>query len=86
MKEWNTELLAVSRAGHDKGTTYVVVDQDEIYVWLVDGRRRLLDRPKKKKKMHVQIIRHLPESLLEQMQHITLDAHARKIITEYLKN
>ena len=83
MKEYSSSLLAVSRAGHDKDTVYVVIDADDTYVWLVDGRRRTLENPKKKKQMHVQMIRHLPAELLEQMQSMTLDAHVRKVIIAY---
>lgn len=85
MKEYRSEMLAVSRAGHDKGTVYVVLAADDTYFWLADGTRRLLEKPKKKKQMHVQVIRHLPAQLLEQMQSITLDAHVRKILKAYMQ-
>lgn len=83
MKVYNAEMLAVSRAGHDKDTLYVVLEDDGTYVWLADGKRRLLEKPKKKKKIHVQVIKHLPQELLGSMQSITLDAHLRKIINTY---
>ena len=76
-------MLAVSRAGHDKDVLYVVLAQEGSYLWLADGKRRSLASPKKKKQMHVQLITHLPESLLEQMQEIRLDAHLKKIIKSY---
>ena len=83
MKVWKSEMLAVSRAGHDKVTLYVVLEDDGTYFWLADGKRKLLETPKKKKQMHVQVIRHLPDELLAQMQSITLDAHVRKILSNY---
>ena len=49
-------MLARSKAGHDKGQLYVIYDVDETYVYLVDGRIRTIDKPKKKKRKHVQII------------------------------
>lgn len=49
-------MLAKSKAGHDKGHLYVIYDVDETYVYLVDGRIRTIDKPKKKKQKHVQII------------------------------
>ena len=76
-------MLAISRAGHDKDTLYVVLTYDDTYVWLADGRRRLLASPKKKKWKHVQVIRHLPEEILAQMSSIELDAHVRKILKNY---
>ena len=45
--------LVVSRAGRDKGRPFVVQSVEEGFVYLVDGDLRKLDRPKKKKRMHV---------------------------------
>ena len=45
--------LVVSRAGRDKGRPFVVLSAEEGFVYLVDGDLRKLDRPKKKKRMHV---------------------------------
>ena len=45
--------LVVSRAGRDKGRPFVVLGAEEGFVYLVDGDLRKLDRPKKKKRMHV---------------------------------
>lgn len=50
-------MLAVSRAGHDKETTYVIIDQEGEYVYLADGCIRTVDRPKKKNKKHIQIVK-----------------------------
>lgn len=86
MKEYKSELLAISKAGHDKGTVYVVLAADDVYFWLADGKRRLLENPKKKKQMHVQVVKHLPSELLLQMQSITLDAHVRKIVKAFSNN
>ena len=49
-------MLAKSKAGHDKGKTYIIYDVDETYVYLVDGEIRTIDKPKKKKRKHVQLI------------------------------
>jgi len=56
IERFETGMLAKSIAGHDKGRVYVILKTDETYVYLVDGRIRLIDKPKKKKKKHVQII------------------------------
>ena len=56
MDRYETGMLARSKAGHDAGPIYVLIDTDSAYVYLVDGQIRTLDRPKKKKKKHVQII------------------------------
>ena len=49
-------MLAKSKAGHDKGHLYIIYDVDETYVYLVDGQIRTIDKPKKKKRKHVQIV------------------------------
>ena len=56
MDRYKTGMLAVSKAGHDAGNIYVIIDADEAYVYLADGRIRTLDKPKKKKKKHIQLI------------------------------
>ena len=45
--------LVVSRAGRDKGRPFVVLRAEEGFVYLVDGDLRRLEKPKKKKRMHV---------------------------------
>ena len=54
--EFETGMLARSKAGHDKGHVYVIWKTDDTYVYLIDGNIRTIDKPKKKKKKHVQII------------------------------
>ena len=56
MDRFEVGMLAKSKAGHDKGHVYIIMKEDAAYVYLVDGSLRTLDRPKKKKKKHVQII------------------------------
>ncbi len=56
-------MLAKSKAGHDKNHIYVVVSEDENYVYLVNGGTKKLASPKRKKKMHIQPIKHLPEDI-----------------------
>lgn len=48
-------MMARSLAGHDKGKIYLVLSEDTGYVYLADGKIRTVDRPKKKKKKHIQI-------------------------------
>ena len=57
MEEVRTGMLAKSKAGHDKGQVYVIMDTDDAYVYLADGRIRTLCRLKRKKKKHIQPIK-----------------------------
>ena len=56
MEQFETGMMARSKSGHDAGKVYVITKVEEAYVYLVDGKIRTLDKPKKKKKKHVQII------------------------------
>ncbi|MBE5978854.1 MAG: hypothetical protein E7249_06935 [Paenibacillaceae bacterium] len=48
-----TGLLVKSTAGHDKGEFFFILREEGEYIYLVDGKIRCLDCPKKKKKKHV---------------------------------
>ena len=50
-------MLAMSKAGHDKGTIYVIIREEDEYVYVADGRIRTADRCKKKNKKHIQLIK-----------------------------
>ncbi len=56
MDKYEVGMLARSKAGHDKGHVYVIMKEEDAYVYLVDGDLKPIDKPKKKKKKHVQVI------------------------------
>ncbi len=56
MDGYKAGMLARSKAGHDTGKVYVIIDVDDTYVYLADGSIRTLEHLKKKKKKHVQVI------------------------------
>lgn len=47
-------MLAVSKAGRDKGCVYVIIDVDKEYVSVADGGSRPLRRRKRKNGKHLQ--------------------------------
>ncbi len=49
-------MLARSKAGHDKGHLYMIIEADGAYVYLADGRLRERANPKKKKRKHIWLI------------------------------
>ena len=49
MKQLVKGMYARSLAGHDKGRLYIIIEANEIYVYLSDGKIRPLDKLKKKK-------------------------------------
>ncbi|MDR2166595.1 MAG: KOW domain-containing RNA-binding protein [Clostridiales bacterium] len=46
--------IVISKAGRDKGQSFVVVATDGEYALLADGRTRPIARPKRKKRKHIQ--------------------------------
>lgn len=57
MELYRTGNLAKSKAGHDKDKIYVIIREDDEYVYLSDGDCKKIDNPKKKNKKHVQPIK-----------------------------
>ena len=46
--------VVVSTAGHDQGEIFYVIGMDDQYLYLANGKDRSLDKPKRKKRKHVQ--------------------------------
>ena len=76
-------MLAKSKAGHDKENIYVIFQEDDAYVYLVDGKIRTTDKPKKKNKKHIQIIKSLRAEPGEERLD---DLSIKRAIKEYCKS
>lgn len=63
MERYERGMLAWSRAGHDRGQLYVILEVEGEYVFLTDGRLKPLEKPKRKNVKHIQVIRRIPEEL-----------------------
>ena len=50
----NISDVVVSTAGHDQGELFYVISTDEQFLYLANGKDRTLDKPKRKKRKHVQ--------------------------------
>ena len=61
-------MLAISKAGHDKGSWYVVLKVEDNKVFLINGENRSIDRPKEKKLKHRQPVNVIPEILEEKQK------------------
>ena len=55
--------FATSIAGHDHNNIYVIIDADDEYVYLVDGKIRKVNNPKKKKLKHVKLIKRTDDTI-----------------------
>lgn len=88
MREFVKGMLARSKAGHDIGKLYVVMDADAEYVYLADGVYKTLDKTKKKKRKHIQIIYKIPvvlQQVIEDGKEMQ-NEHIKKAIKDYESN
>ena len=61
--------FVTSKAGHDKDVLYVVVGEEGDFVFLSDGRLKPVDKPKRKRKKHIQpISQKVGEELISAIQ------------------
>jgi len=59
--------FVLSKAGHDKGNIYVVLNESNGYVFLSDGKYKLIDNPKKKKIRHIELLGKTDKDLSEKI-------------------
>jgi len=52
--EFSVGQVVISKAGRDKGNAFIILGVEGEYVYLVDGKSRKLDNPKRKKIKHLQ--------------------------------
>ena len=65
--EYSIGMFAKSLAGHDKNKLYLISKIDNEYVYLVDGKIRTIDKPKKKRKKHIQIDYQITDLIKEKL-------------------
>ena len=71
VQDWRNMIgqLVTSKAGHDKGGLYVVVAEEGDFLFLCDGHLKPPDKPKKKRRKHIQRINQkVEEGLLLKLQ------------------
>lgn len=85
--EYQIGQVVYSKSGHDKGDVQMIVAVEEEYLFLADGRRRKLEKPKRKKKMHVQPTFYVEKDVAAKLQkgEYLLDAEIKKALKKYQK-
>ena len=64
----NISDVVVSTAGRDSGEWFYVIAEDPIYLYLANGKDRSLDKPKRKKRKHVQKVLRSETRVAEKMK------------------
>ena len=66
---FNISDVVVSTAGHDQGEIFYVIDTDDQFLYLANGKDRTLDKPKRKKRKHVQKVLRSETRVAEKLIH-----------------
>ena len=85
--EYQSGQVVYSKSGHDKGDTLMVLFVEGAYVYLADGKRRKIEKPKRKKMIHVQPTGYVDTVLADILAEgaYVLDADIAKAIKKYKK-
>ncbi|KXL52325.1 hypothetical protein CLNEO_22590 [Anaerotignum neopropionicum] len=83
--EFQAGQIVYSKDGHDKGLTMMVLSVEDRFLYLADGKTRMLAKPKRKKIIHVQPTKYVDAAMADKLMqnaHI-LDSDIRKAIKLY---
>ncbi len=69
-----------AKAGRDKGRFFVVLDFDGKYALICDGKRRTLEKPKRKKEKHLS-----PSGIIIESGSMRTDREIRKTLSKFNK-
>ena len=61
--------VVVSTAGRDQGDLFYVINEDANYLMLANGKDRTLEKPKRKKRKHVQKVLRSETRVAEKLIH-----------------
>lgn len=77
--------IVFSKSGRDKGRPFIIYDFDDEFIYLVDGDLRKLEKPKKKKKKHIQIVNEIDYDIKKKLEDnlYLLDADIRKALKSF---
>ena len=83
--EVDKSSLVVSKAGRDQGQLFYVIDADEQYVYLADGKSRRLEKPKRKKRKHIEQIPRTESRIAEKIRNgeKVLNSELRKELVSF---
>ena len=83
--EYQIGQVVYSKSGHDKGDVQMIIRVEGEYLLLADGKRRKLEKPKRKKKMHVQPTFYVENDVAAKLQTgaYLLDADIKKALKKY---
>jgi len=78
--------IVISKAGHDKGTYFFVLNREGEYVTLADGKTRKLEKPKRKNVKHVRFVAESDSKIARKIRgdEKILNSELRKALAEFV--
>ena len=61
--------VVISTAGRDQGKLFYVIGTDPVYLLLANGKDRTMDKPKRKKRKHVEKVLRSETRVAEKLRH-----------------
>lgn len=71
-------MIVRSKAGHDKGSFFVVLKVENDIAYIIDGKSRTHDKPKRKKLIHLAVT-----STVLSEQTIEAESEIRRLLAEF---
>ena len=83
----NVGDLVVSLSGRDRGSVYLVIQADEKFAVIVNGKTRKVNKPKRKKLKHLWIRPYVVEFIQNCLQEkkLLMDSDVRKALAVFEK-
>ncbi|NLK37336.1 MAG: hypothetical protein GX299_04570 [Epulopiscium sp.] len=83
--EYTVGQVVYSKSGHDKGDALLILSVEGEYVYLADGKRRTLEKPKRKKVKHIQPTNYINYALQKKLEEkdYVINADIVKVLKEY---
>ncbi len=77
--------IVFAKAGRDKDNAFIVTKVLGEYVFIANGKNRTLEKPKKKKLIHLQLTSFIDEEIKNKIENDSylLDADIRKSLKKY---
>ena len=69
ISEINVSDVVISTAGRDQGKLFYVIGTDPVYLTLANGKDRTLEKPKRKKRRHIQKVLRSETRVAEKLRH-----------------
>ncbi len=88
MTEVKIGTVVRSKAGRDKGDLFIVLRTEDNYAYIANGILRKVERPKKKKLMHLQPSGYVSPLIAERLEAAgeVENFEVRKALAEYSEN